>query len=133
MGLSPFSRSSFDKKENESPMAFPSFRDNNSYYYDERKLPNPNPNRYKIIKSLSLTNKKDNYLILSINYPDCTNYEGNKILVFKNTSMKQLSIQKLIDPHFSNNNKYISPIARFRPDTEGWNMACMLCTNLLKN
>jgi hypothetical protein len=80
---------------------------------------NPDPENYKIIKSTYVKN----YLIILINYPDCTNYEGNKILLFKNCLLENLRKQKIIDPHFSNNKKYYSPIARFEPTDAGWEMA----------
>ena len=54
-----------------------------------------------------------------------------KILVFKSTVRKILQ-QKLIDPHFSDNKNFISPIARFEPTKEGWNMACELVKKILK-
>ena len=38
-----------------------------------------------------------------------------------------------IDPHFSDNKKYHSPIARFEPTDRGWEMALTLCINLEAN
>jgi len=82
-------------------------------------LPNPNPSNYKILRN----KKVMNFLILDIKYHDCTNYEGNKILVFENCTLVELQEQKYIDPHFSENKKYHSPIARFEPTERGWRMA----------
>lgn len=82
-------------------------------------LPNPNPNNYTIENYL----EKGNYLIIMVKYHDCTNYEGKKILVYKNVSLLKLLKQRSIDPHFSKSQTYLSPIARFVPTTEGWNMA----------
>lgn len=76
---------------------------------------NPDPYNYKIKSYTQLYN----YLILEINYPNCLNYEGNKILVFKGVTLKDIKKQKCIDPHFSDNKNYISPIARFEPTKEG--------------
>jgi len=89
---------------------------------------NPDPNNYTIKK----TEQIREYLIVFINYPNCFNYEGNKILVYKHTRINYLINQKSIDPHFSNNKKYISPIARFEPTNDGWLMAVKLC-NVLTN
>ena len=50
-----------------------------------------------------------------------------EILVFKNVDLEDLMNQKKIDPHFSENKKYFSPIARFTPTEEGWNLAVVLC------
>jgi hypothetical protein len=80
---------------------------------------NPDPANYRIIDTLTV----GNILIAEIQYPDCKNYEGRKILVFEGVSAQALRGQKLIDPHFSKNSQYISPIARFEPTTKGWAMA----------
>lgn len=81
---------------------------------------NPDPSNYCILRSLKI----GNYLILEIKYHDCTNYEGRKVLVFNGVSLdKLLRHQKLIDPHFSSNPNFYSPIARFVPTEEGWEMA----------
>jgi hypothetical protein len=89
-------------------------------------LPNPNPGNYEIVKSA----EKGGYLIVLINYKDCTNYEGNKILVYKDVSFQSLLDQKKIDPHFSENTDYYSPIARFVPTEEGWDLAELLVDTL---
>jgi len=67
-----------------------------------------------------------------INYPDCNNYEGNKILVFEGIKYIKLYEQGSIDPHFSDNKKFHSPIARFEPTDKGWSMAVELCKTLTK-
>ena len=90
-----------------------------SSYECNNPLPNPNPYNYKI---------KDVYeintcIILLINYLDCTNYEGNKILLFRNCDLDDILNQRSIDPHFSNSSVKISPFARFEPTKEGLKMA----------
>ena len=97
MGLSPFSSSSFDM-----PIDV-----------------NPDPTKYKIKKVRS----ENGHLAVFINYDDCTNYEGDKVLVFKDTTIDQLRDQKAIDPHFSDNSDFKSPFARFRPTDGGWREA----------
>lgn len=83
---------------------------------------NPDSNNWKIIKASE--GDLGRYLILLIQYPDCTNYEGKKILVYENVKLIDLVNQKLIDPHFfPKNNKFKSPIARFEPTDRGWKMA----------
>ncbi|MOA20407.1 hypothetical protein D3C78_1408490 [compost metagenome] len=64
-------------------------------------------------------------LVAIITYPNCTNFEGKKILVFRNMSDIDLRSNRLIDPHFSN--KGLSPFARFVPSKEGLNAAKELC------
>lgn len=80
---------------------------------------NPDPKNYKVIKAY----EKNDYLILKINYPNCTNFEGQKILVFYGVTMIDLINQHQIDPHFFESKEILSPIARFVPTEEGWNMA----------
>jgi hypothetical protein len=89
-------------------------------------LPNPRPDNYEILKSIQW----DRYLIIKIKYLDCTNYEGQKILVFEGYQLKHLLAQKLIDPHFSENKNFISPIARFEPTEKGWKMAISFVKSL---
>ena len=97
---------------------------------DDKPPPgNPDPNNYQLVKA----EEKNGYLVVMIKYPDCTNYEGNKILVFKDLTLLQLVNQKLIDPHFfPANKKFKSPVARFVPTDEGWNMALALTEVLSK-
>ena len=83
------------------------------------KLPNPDPNNFKVMQVEEI----GQFLIMKIVYPDCTNYEGQKILVFKGVKIIDLLNQRLIDPHFFQDKKCASPIARFVPTIEGWNMA----------
>lgn len=70
--------------------------------------------------------EKGRYLLVKIHYPDCKNYEGNKILLYKNCNIDQLLRQKSIDPHFSENKEFHSPIARFEPTDAGWKMGMMI-------
>jgi hypothetical protein len=106
MGIKLFSSSSFDRKPERVT--------------EYVTLPNPDPSNYKILEWMSYAN---GYLIVKIKYPDCTNYEGKKILVFKNCSLTDLKKQRKIDPHFSKNKKMFSPVARFEPTDEGWENA----------
>ena len=83
-------------------------------YIEAPKLPNPDPTRWSILDSMQF----GNYCVLKIHYPDCTNYEGVKILVFRST-LAAIKAQKAIDPHFGET-KMLYPIARFQPTSEGW-------------
>lgn len=67
-------------------------------------------------------------LITKIHYPNCTNWDGYKILVFKDISEKELRNAKLIDPHFSKSK--LSPIARFKPGFEGVENATAFCKSI---
>lgn len=89
---------------------------------------NPNPNNWKLVKYKEMAG----YLIVQLNYPDCKNYEGNKILVFEGISLADLINQKTIDPHFFPNKTGAprSPVARFTPDTNGWTMAEVLANGM---
>lgn len=64
---------------------------------------------------------------MEVEYPDCTNFEGRKILVFQDVSISMLLDQGAIDPHFSEANNFHHPIARFIPTPEGWEMAKKFC------
>ena len=78
----------------------------------------PNKYRWKI-----LTKKIVNGMALvEVQYLDCHNYEGKKILVYlDNKKFQKLKKKGVLDPHFLE--KHYSPIARFEPTTRGWKMA----------
>lgn len=90
-----------------------------------KKLPNPDPSNYRILKHVQI----GEYLLLELRYPDCTNYEGKKVLLFRST-YRELENQGVIDPHFSDNKEFISPIARFEPTSEGWRWGKELANKL---
>ena len=120
-----FSSSSYDTPCQSPPTIVERIKEVIKY----KQLPNPDPTNF-IIKRAS---KIGLYLIIEVNYPDCTNYEGNKILVYYNVALKELEQQGNIDPHFSENKKYFSPVARFFPTDAGWNMAIALAITLSKD
>ena len=91
---------------------------NNETIQDKIKLPNPNPYNFEIIRTKQL----DNFLVAEINYPECVNYEGRKILVFENIDIVSLMDSDFIDPHFCDKS-HDSPISRFEPTERGWNWA----------
>jgi hypothetical protein len=61
---------------------------------------------------------------MKVKYDDCTNFEGVKIMVFKGQYKNRI----WLDPHFAENEK--APIARFKPTSEGWDMAIKLAKAL---
>lgn len=77
----------------------------------------PNALRFKIIKTLA----SPNYLLATIKYPDATNFEGLKVLLFKGMSEEELVGMRKIDPHFLLEEPRL--IARFRPDSTGVKLA----------
>lgn len=97
-----------------------------SYGGTGKGLPNPKPNNYTILNAITVSGR---YLILKIKYHDCINYEGIKVLVYECT-YDDIKKQKLIDPHFCDDNNYISPIARFEPTEKGWDNAHLFVHHL---
>lgn len=127
-----FSSSSYDDDEYDGPIIGGSWRElrdeNPEVVYQDRYVPdprNPDASKYVIVRH----RKEGKFLIVEMNYPNCTNYEGDKILVYKDITITELKRQKLIDPHFSENQKFHSPIARFVPTEEGWRMAVIFAQN----
>ena len=111
MGCSPFrvSRSSYDIPVG-SGAAIPAN--------------NPNPLNFMIEDHRQIRG----FLLLLVHYPDCTNYEGRKILMYEGVTLADIKNQGTIDPHFSDNKQYHSPIARFEPTLKGMRMAMQLAT-----
>ena len=97
MGLNLFSSSSFDNP------------------YGEIRVGQPNPTSFKIIREYD----KENYSLVEMKYDNCTNYEGHKILLFKEPLSKVLIVNdNIIDPHFSDNKLKISPFMIKEPTEE---------------
>jgi len=108
MGISPFKSSSYC--DCETPQTARS----------NQTLGNPKPHNFEIIKSQQYDR---NYLVALIKYPDCTNFEGHKILVMQNMPQARLYTFVRIDPHFCLCDA-LELIARFRPTPTGWKLAC---------
>jgi hypothetical protein len=74
---------------------------------------NPDPKNFTILEERF----HNGYLILLVKYPDCTNYEGKKLMIYTgfNNSKELLEYNKgNLDPHFSKDKG--APIIRFKPD-----------------
>jgi hypothetical protein len=52
------------------------------------ELKTPNPENFKIIR----TYESDKYILAEILYPDCTNYEDKKVLLYE-TTLEKLNAQ----------------------------------------
>lgn len=81
--------------------------------------PNPNPGNYQIKGEWKI----GNFLVLLVYYPDCTNFEGKKLLVYEGWENSQLLLKHnlyQLDPHFEN--KVGAPIARFRPTEKSFEL-----------
>jgi len=84
---------------------------------------NPDPRRWTLIAKEEF---KNGY-VLRVRYPDCTNFEGQKVLVYRGRFSPRLQL----DPHFYDSDD--APVARFRPDADGWRAACALAASMGKN
>ena len=76
----------------------------------------PDPKNFKIVEIY----EGSKYLMATVEYPNCTNFEGTKIILMKDTTKKELEKMNKIDPHFLTSNNII---ARFRPTFEGISLA----------
>ena len=94
--------------------------------YKPPPLPDPNPDNYKILRYSEIRG----CLIIELQFLDCVNYEGRKILVFENCTINDLIKQKNIDPHFSDSKEFKSPVSRFEPSERGWAWAWKFVGNI---
>ena len=85
------------------------------------KLPNPDPKHFSVMDFL----QAGRHLIVKVVYPNCTNYEGVKIMVYANMEWEVFSKLTKLDPHFSK--LELSPVARFEPTNRGWALAQHMC------
>lgn len=91
----------------------------------------PNPENFKILDIEYTNNIGRGWVIATVKYPNCTTFEGKKILVFKDIYWKDVLKADCIDPHFFDRKKNLSliPFARFEPTSEGFQAAKFLCEN----
>jgi hypothetical protein len=61
------------------------------------------------------------FVVAMIHYPNCTNYGGDKILVWHGVTVADVRSRTLIDPHFIDGDETL--VARFLPTVGGWEMA----------
>lgn len=118
-----------------------------SYQTPEKQLVAMERDRNELMKKFNLSQTPDNSnfeildtfiwsgteypgLVLKVKYESCPNcsYEGTKILVYRNVTLKDVLKWKVIDPHFSDkppqDYKHApSPVARFPANEAGWDMA----------
>lgn len=88
----------------------------------------PNPDNFKLIRSYQ---QGERHFAVMVNYPNCINYEGNKIIVYRNVSFGKFLSQKSLDPHFFRGKiGDVTPFARFEPTDAGWNAAIKLVNEL---
>ena len=88
-------------------------------------LPNdPRPNDFEI----RVLEQYGNNVLGLVYYPHATNFEGEKILVWQDSTTNQIKRMSVIDPHFLEDNKII---ARFRPTVEGVELARNFCKVLM--
>lgn len=128
MGLSVFrpSNSSFDRPNRPIVVNVQMPTQDREPVVGVAMLQNPDPRNYVIARAESV----GLHLVVEIIYPDCTNYEGRKVLLFENVTLVQLLRQKAIDPHFSKNQQMRSPMARFEPTERGWALALAVAKDL---
>lgn len=92
--------------------------------YGDQKICTPDPINFEILETKQIGFN----VVVRIKYPDCTNFEGVKICVYKDTNCNMIRSLKSIDPHFDNNS--LSPFARFKPNGDGWKTAIDLAMRL---
>jgi len=117
MGFSLFSSSTYDEIE----AALPKKKEQKKSTFG-----NPNPKNYIILYSEQI----GEFSLFVVKYPDCYNYEGKKILIYRGR-IEDIIAQGSLDPHFSDNEKLHSPIARFIPTDEGYSAARFFCIQYL--
>lgn len=86
----------------------------------------PNPAQFTIIDATQV----GDYCVLEVRYPNCSNYEGRKILLMEGSAEKHKG-RRTLDPHFEPGEH--SPIARFEPTTRGKMLAIKAAEALVRN
>lgn len=79
----------------------------------------PNPKNFTIKNTF----EHGKYAVLWVNYPDCENFEGDKIILGKKNLLKATTL----DPHFYEDGDIF---ARFQPTEKGWKEARFLACSM---
>jgi len=117
MGCGPFNKISGSRRKFSGPIGVHLSSGESKSVKKEPLHPlDPDPFVFKILEQFWL----DDYTVVKVNYPNCNQYEGNKILVFKGLTKLQLKQTKHLDPHFLEDSKLV---ARFVPTDSGWKNA----------
>lgn len=86
-------------------------------------LPNPDPENYELLDVIEVGKS----VVVKVKYADCTNYEGTKILVYRNTTANEVCTASQLDPHFKElPSPYLVPFARFEPTPAGMKAALFI-------
>ncbi len=125
MGISPFKISTC------SCGACSSCRliDTEYVYVDRFVDQNPDPENFQIKNTFIVKGKCQVFLV---DYPDCTNYEGRKIIVVGDSEEGESYMHgeiDFLDPHFCENAEF-PVLARFEPTERGWNWAIKFALSL---
>lgn len=82
----------------------------------ERPAPNPDPRRWRLVERRLVERNGRKATLLLVDYPDCSNFEGRKIMVYEG----DFTPGPVLDPHFCEWPFHgQSPIARFPPTVRG--------------
>lgn len=90
-----------------------------------KELEGPDNSKYTVVEVEAV----GKHLVMKVLYANCQkcSYEGNKVMVFLNTTPTQALFWKIIDPHFreptkglTKKNEAPGPAARFPASAEGW-------------
>jgi hypothetical protein len=98
------------------------------FAYSDRAAQNTNPDpRHFSIEKITKVGK---HVVVRVRYPNCQNYEGEKVLLIRNTTEKQVRAATFLDPHFCESSIHLTPFARFEPTEAGW-QAAITCAVML--
>lgn len=106
---------------------YPASCTNNTVVNVFAPAPNPNPKRFDIVHLEQI----GHCVVATINYLDCTNFEGLKVCLYKDTTVQQIRSATLLDPHFSREG--LAPFARFKPTEEGLSAAKLLAEMIVNS
>jgi len=81
----------------------------------------PKPDKF----SIEHIEEHGDFVVALVNYPNCTTFKGQKVIVWEGVTKDEVMRMSLIDPHFLDSNKII---ARFRPTVKGWKYAMKFVT-----
>lgn len=88
----------------------------------DASIGNPDPKNFQIVYMQAV----GPHTVATVVYPDSKNYEGKKVLLYRNATPADIEKQTTLDPHFCDDGSHLSPFARFEPTQAGWEAAVAL-------
>lgn len=86
----------------------------------------PQAHRFELIK----VEQVGLNVVALVRYPDASEFDGAKVLLYRNEAVARIEAAPMLDPHFLMASAHPKPFARFEPTEEGLRAALLMAEAL---